>query len=365
MEQAQSKEVRSEEITVDASFDGMGSVVDAPNEVLDISPDTTDDTPKPTAEGETPTAEKDKPDVPVVEPAAAEPEGKTTPDAPVKKKTAAERIPELLHDRDAEKTRADKAEAKVKELEKGTAPEPPDPAAEQIKKEEPETVPLTKEEIRTQAIEMAGDQPVEADFATFDEFNDANTDWKVDVRIYEGKIADNDQKKIDGINQAEQRFADKLHEGDAKWADFPELMQAPTTGFTHAMVAAMQDCTMIPEVAYYLAKNPQEMARIARMQPINIAREIGIIEAGFISDPGSIPKGPPPVPAGTEVATPPEPEAEVTTDKGTDSTTKPKTVSAAPAPIEPEGHAGELSKKNPDDMDHAEYRKWRETGGGR
>jgi len=68
--------------------------------------------------------------------------------------------------------------------------------------------------------------------------------------------------------------------------------------FTPAMAAATLGTEQGPALRYYLAKNPEESAKLARMAPFDMAIELGRIEATKLvkEKPPSAPKAPTPVP---------------------------------------------------------------------
>jgi len=90
---------------------------------------------------------------------------------------------------------------------------------------------------------------------------------------------------------------------------------------------AMRDALLAtdkgPEILYHLAGNPEEILRIAEMQPYAQALELGRLEARM-----SLPK--------------------------------PNKSTSAPAPIKPLSAGGESVSKNPDDMTSKEWLAWRE-----
>lgn len=128
-------------------------------------------------------------------------------------------------------------------------------------------------------------KPKSEDFDSFDEFTEAMTDWKIRQReqaraaeetAAKAKAEAENQRKAIGQSYVEQEKAVK-----AKYADFDEVMEAAEE------VEAPQYLLDLllqagPEVAYHLAKDLDNAARIAKLGPTAAAREIGKIEATIV-----------------------------------------------------------------------------------
>lgn len=84
----------------------------------------------------------------------------------------------------------------------------------------------------------------------------------------------------------------------AKQADYREVAYDPTVPISATMAECIAESDLGPQVAYYLAKNKDEAARIAGLSERAAAREIGRIEARISAKPISPPvsKAPPPPP---------------------------------------------------------------------
>lgn len=84
--------------------------------------------------------------------------------------------------------------------------------------------------------------------------------------------------------------------GASKYSDFEELVGDPDLPITQAMAEVMAESDVGADLAYYLAKNPKEAARIARLSAVGAARELGKLEAKLptLAAP-AVSKAPPPV----------------------------------------------------------------------
>lgn len=123
-------------------------------------------------------------------------------------------------------------------------------------------------------------RPKEDDFTDYTQFIEALTDWKADKRDFErekSRKLDKEASKNADI-RAQYRKSRENHE------DFDEVALNPGLPFN----AAMDEASAGPnyaEILYYLGKNPGKAADIASMTPIQVAKEIGRIEAKITSKP--------------------------------------------------------------------------------
>lgn len=84
--------------------------------------------------------------------------------------------------------------------------------------------------------------------------------------------------------------------GVEKYSDFEELVSDPDLPITQAMAEVLAESDVGADLAYYLAKNPKEAERIARLPAVSAARELGKLEAKLptLTAP-AVSKAPPPV----------------------------------------------------------------------
>ena len=104
-----------------------------------------------------------------------------------------------------------------------------------------------------------------------------------------------------------------IQQGSEKFPDFQEAVFSLPGDVLHERLAMAIFETAAPaDVAYYLGKNPQEAARIAKLDPVRMALELGRMESKAIVPP---PKkkttaAPPPItPVGQAAAANAEPDA--------------------------------------------------------
>lgn len=117
-------------------------------------------------------------------------------------------------------------------------------------------------------------------------------------------------------------WMEQVEEAKTRYADFEQVaMYAPLSDEACQLV---MDCDNAADVAYYLGQNPDMARRISAMQPLEMARELGRIEARL-------------------------------------SAPQPKRVSDAPAPISPVKAKG-AARRSPDSMSYEEFCKARAEG---
>lgn len=150
---------------------------------------------------------------------------------------------------------------------------------------------------------------------------------------YEDQIAERTlnrsrREQIDNDRETAQELAREAYEARvqsvaAKYPDYSQVTQNPNLAITPAMAETILDSDYGPDIAYHLGKNPTEAARIASLNPVSQARELGKLEA---------------------LVSAPKPAA------------KP-----APAPVKTVGSQGSGSAKDPSKMTMAEYTAWRKS----
>jgi hypothetical protein len=118
-----------------------------------------------------------------------------------------------------------------------------------------------------------------------------------------------------------EAYQDREEDARNKYDDFEQVAYNPKLPVTETMAQTIQASEIGPDVIYWLGSNPKEAERIARLNPLLQAREIGRIEAKIASNPPA-----------KKTSTAPAPIAPVTarTASGTPAydTTDPRSVKA-------------------------------------
>jgi hypothetical protein len=100
--------------------------------------------------------------------------------------------------------------------------------------------------------------------------------------------------------QAQQRqrvFNSKEADFAATVDDYNTVTRSQSLSVTPHMVETLQNAEKGPEVLYYLAKNPEVSANLARMNPLDMAMELGAIQATKLVKPEKTVKTPAAPPA--------------------------------------------------------------------
>jgi len=121
--------------------------------------------------------------------------------------------------------------------------------------------------------------------------------------------------------QAFSEFNERSKALREKHADFDEVVDRPY--FTPDLATALYESEQGPDIAYFLGKNEAEAKRIGNLQPAQMFREIGKLEARFSA-----------------------------AEHGK------RSVSGAPAPITPVTGSGAAPGKDPEKMTTQEFMEW-------
>lgn len=130
-----------------------------------------------------------------------------------------------------------------------------------------------------QAKQESSDEPVIEDF-DFDmaAYTKAYIKWE---KAQDQKAAQQQKAEQEKADR-QKKFQDSALKFSESAPDFAELVfHNPNLPITEVMVDVMTEADNPAEVAYYLAKNPEEAARIAAMSPAGVGRAIGRIESSL------------------------------------------------------------------------------------
>jgi len=188
------------------------------------------------------------------------------------------------------------------------------------------------------------DKPLKEDFDDEDEFIEALTSWKVDVKLKTSQvevtkeIEDKDEQQA--VLETYDGLDDAMEKGREKFEDFNELVLDANLIISPEVTQILLDTESPEDIMYYLASDPEFSEKISGLSSVKAAREIGKIEAKLLK----------------------EVEVEVVEEEVEKPKPKPKLKkqSKAPAPITPVKTTG-VTEKDPNKMSPKEYRAWRES----
>lgn len=176
-----------------------------------------------------------------------------------------------------------------------------------------------------------GDEPpVESNFDDLTEYAAAKAVWAQSKRQADREKT-TAQGEIDAIEarkaeEVKRDWLERVEEAKKRFQDFATVAGNPDVPITDEMAEVIRASDEGPDVLYHLGSNPAEAARISRLSANQQVFELGRIAASL-----RVPK--------------------------------PKTQTAAPAPIRPV--AGRASQpRDPSNMSQAEFIEWRRSGGG-
>lgn len=205
-------------------------------------------------------------------------DGAEPPAAPPKKQTAQERINELTRARREAERRAEALERQLREREQAAAP--PEPPAQP--------------QPQQQAAGTEGPpNPDDYDFGELDSrYIAALVDYQTDQRLAAFRAEQEQEAQQTRAQKAQEaartRFQQQVEEGSKVHEDFYERVVIGAEKNEWPLSAEMGQMLVESEVghniAYHLATNPEEAARVYRQSPTEQARYFGRLEARFSAE---------------------------------------------------------------------------------
>ena len=177
------------------------------------------------------------------------------------------------------KKRFSKLTGKIRELESQLSTRQPAPAAA-----ESNTGPASQ----AAANETPGKPQLATWEGTYEAYTEALTDWKIDQREQARSKADNERKAAEAHKTKANAWSERETAARAKYDDYDSVISdakvpdTPARGDIHAFLI---DSEIGPEVAYFLATNPDELKRIAALSPLRAVAELGKMEGSLVATP--------------------------------------------------------------------------------
>ena len=124
--------------------------------------------------------------------------------------------------------------------------------------------------------------PKREDYADYEAYLEARAEFKASQRaekIVEERLKEREEKASKAKAEESDRELTKswtvsVEKARAKYDDYDEKVQDESFNPSPAMARAMLESDQKAEIAYYLASNPEEMERIAKLSPLRQAAEI-------------------------------------------------------------------------------------------
>lgn len=86
---------------------------------------------------------------------------------------------------------------------------------------------------------------------------------------------------VSGLSPELTAFADRITEARGRYADFDRVALDPAVPVSAAMAEVIARSDQGPDIAYHLGRSPDLARRIAGLDPLSAARELGRIEAAL------------------------------------------------------------------------------------
>jgi hypothetical protein len=118
--------------------------------------------------------------------------------------------------------------------------------------------------------------------------------WQVRKELADTEAKAKQQNEVASQVRRDAEWNVKTAEFKQKFPDFDARVQDPNLSITPAMATVIKSSNKGPEMAYYLAQNPDTAADIASSTPEIQAYRLGQIEARMVTKPRN-PAAPPPV----------------------------------------------------------------------
>jgi hypothetical protein len=205
----------------------------------------------------------------------------------------------------------------------------------------------TQETATTEPAAQEDKEPKAEEFETYEEFTKALGKWSVRQEFKELQAQDAKEAEQEERKEIWNAYCERSDEARKVHDDFDEVISRDNP-LPQAAMLAIIELDNGPEVAYYLAKNPEIRKGLLGLSPLKAVAEVGRVSAILAGTAQEAVK-PPALHTGQEPGKTPVP---------------PKVASSAPAPIEPVGVGATKTHVPLDDpsVSYAEYMRRRDAG---
>lgn len=125
--------------------------------------------------------------------------------------------------------------------------------------------------------------PQAENFATYDEYVHANARWAARQELKAEQGRTEQQRTEREALEVEQKFMQRCDAASERYADFNDavgaMMSDDTYPISPAVAHAVKTSEKGPDLAYWLANNRQEAARLSQLSPLAAAMELGRVAA--------------------------------------------------------------------------------------
>lgn len=238
------------------------------------------------------------------------------PDEPLADESALEEVKKAAEEAEKDSEEENKEEAEEKEEKDEEKEEETDEKDDENEEEKPKRKrPGKNARIRMRleaenkalkaALERAPEpppleEPKQDNFDTLEDFLVAKAKYEVRMDLRkeqeEQVTRQRQQQTRTQADELKARIDEQIETGREKYEDFDDVVLDPDVLITETMAYVIAGSDLAPDVAYHIAKNPKEARRIAALDPLGVAREIGKIEQKLsVPAPKKATNAPPPV----------------------------------------------------------------------
>lgn len=159
---------------------------------------------------------------------------------------------------------------------------------------------LAEQESATKAAAPTRAKPTQADtnsdgslkYATYEDYIEDLADWKAEQRLAshtaEQQKAESERKAKEKLSTLEASYHQRIDAAREKYADFDEIALAKDSPIAaipegSAMDAYILNSEQVGDLLYHLAQNPDDIERIAALQPMQQVAELAKLEVRLAS----------------------------------------------------------------------------------
>ena len=139
-------------------------------------------------------------------------------------------------------------------------------------------IAVQNNQVAEEAIAEATPKPKLEDFDDVEDYYDALTDWKLEQHAKKSEAKTKEEAYRRDLENKAEVYKAKAAEVAKQIPDFEQVIHDYDGPFTNVMQQALLESEMGPEVAYYLAKNPEQAEKAAKMGIVELNKFIGRIE---------------------------------------------------------------------------------------
>lgn len=148
---------------------------------------------------------------------------------------------------------------------------------EELRRENEHLRQLAQQPKETPQATVDPTKPVPNQFEDWEQYTQALAEWTVGSTLKKAQEEHRKRSEQERFISTKRAFDDRAAKVRAKHPDYDELFESAP--ISEAMAPTILESEQGPELAMYLAKNPEVARKIYHLSPTQAARELGKIEA--------------------------------------------------------------------------------------